>query len=42
MHVTWKPIHKNYKANKIMKTYVTKEHKNQDIINTVIKQNIIN
>lgn len=31
----WEPIHKNYKANKSMKTHVTKAHNNQDIMNAL-------
>ncbi len=42
MPMTWEPIHKKYKANKIMKTYLTKYHKIQDTINIIIKQKIIN
>jgi len=33
----WEPIHKKYKANKIAKTQVIKEHNNQDTTSTQIK-----
>jgi hypothetical protein len=32
----WQLVHKKYKANKSMKTHVTKENDNQDIVNTLI------
>jgi hypothetical protein len=33
----WEPIPEKYKANKSMRTYVMKEHNNQDTTNTLIK-----
>ncbi len=30
------PIHKKHKANRSMRTHVTKEHNNQDTTNTLI------
>jgi hypothetical protein len=36
------PIHKKHKANRSMRTHVTKEHNNQDTTNTSIEYKIIN
>jgi hypothetical protein len=33
----WEPIHKKYKANKSMRTHVTKKHNNQHTTNILIK-----
>jgi hypothetical protein len=33
----WEPVYKKYKANKSTRIHVTKEHNNQDIIDTLIK-----
>jgi len=33
----WEPIHKKYKANKSMRTHLTKKHNNQHTTNILIK-----
>jgi len=36
------PIHEKYKANKSLRTQITKEHNNQDTTKTLIKYKIVN